>query len=182
MWRWVFRPLKMLVAVFTGGGSPRAVAFGFAFGMMIGLLPKGNLTAAALSVVVLSTRANLAAATLAGFLFSWLAVWTDPLAHRLGSAVLTQPAWQSWFVRVYELPLMPWTGLNNTVVLGSLLLAIVLFYPIYRLTWLAFDRHHARLADTLQQYHVEKVLAGAEAAMRWRHEQHHREHGGARHV
>ena len=182
MWRWVFRPLKMLAEVFTGGGSPRAIAFGFALGMTIGLLPKGNLTVAAISVLVLSTQANLAAATLAGFLFSWLAVWTDPLAHRIGSGILTQPAWQSWFVRVYESPLVPWTGLNNTVVLGSLLLSIVLFYPVYRLAWLAFDRHHARIADTLQQYQVERVLAGAEAAMRWKHEQHHGEHHGARHV
>jgi uncharacterized protein (TIGR03546 family) len=172
----------MLVAVSTGGGSSQAIAFGFALGMMIGLVPKGNLTAAAIAVVVLSTQANLAAATLGGFLFSWLALWTDPLAHRIGSAVLTQPAWQAWFGRVYEMPLVPWTALNNTVVLGSLLLAIVLFYPVYRMAWLAFDRHHARVADTLQQYQVERVLAGAEAAMRWKHEQQHQEHGGTGHV
>ena len=168
MGRGILGPLRKAVSLFTGGGSPRAIAFGFAMGMMIGLMPKGNLTAAAISIIVLATRTNLAAAALSGLLFSWAATWTDPLAHRIGSAILTQPSWQKSFARLYELPLAPWTGLNNTVVLGSLVLSLVLFYPVYHLAWLAFHRHQARIAQKLQDYPIDKVLAGVEAAARWR--------------
>ncbi len=164
MGRWILGPLRKAISVCTGGGSPRAIAFGCAVGMIIGLMPKGNLTAAAISMFVLATQANLAAAAVSGTLFSWAGVWTDPLAHRLGSAILTQPAWQKSFARLYELPLMPWTALNNTVVVGSLALSLALFYPVYRLTWLMFSRHQARIAEKLREYHVDKVLAGAEAA------------------
>lgn len=161
---WMFGPLRKVVAVFTGGGSPQAIAFGCAMGMMVGLLPKGNLTAAAISMVILATHANLAAAAVSGTLFSWAGLWTDPLAHRLGSAILTQPAWQKSFARLYELPLMPWTALNNTVVVGSLVLSLVLFYPVYRLMWLSFNRHQAPIAEKLREYRVDRLLAGAEAA------------------
>ena len=105
---------------------------------------------------------------LSGTLFSWAGVWTDPLAHRLGSAILTQPAWQKSFARLYELPLMPWTALNNTVVVGSLVLSLALFYPVYRVTWLMFSRHQAPIAEKLREYRVDKLLAGAEAVAKSR--------------
>jgi len=160
---WILGSLRKLVQVFTGGGSAEAVALGCALGMMVGLLPKGNLTAAAISMFILATHANLAAAALSGTAFSWAGIWTDPLAHRIGSAILTEPAWQKTFARLYELPLVPWTALNNTVVLGSLILAIVLFYPVYRITWLLFHRHQNPIAEKLREYRVDKLLAGAEA-------------------
>jgi hypothetical protein len=64
------------------------------------------------------------------------------------------------------MPLVPWTAMNNSVVVGSLVLALALFYPVYRLAWLTFSRHQAHIAQKLQQYHVDKVLAGAEMAAR----------------
>jgi len=168
MWRWIFGPLRAIVGLFTAAASPRGLAVGCALGMMLGLLPKGNLTAAALSLVVLSLRVNLTAVAAATAVFSSVAVWTDPLAHRLGAAVLTQPAWQGTLAWLYELPLAPWTGLNNTVVLGSLLLSLVLFYPVYRVCWLVLHRHQARVAKKVDDYHLDKVLAAADAAVRWK--------------
>jgi len=158
--------LRSVVSLFIGGGSARAIAFGFAMGMTIGLMPKGNLTAVVISTLVLATQANLAAAGVAAALFTWAATWTDPLAHRLGSAILAQPSCQTSLVRLYEWPLGPWTALNNTVVLGSLALSLVLSYPAYHLVWLLFHHYQARIAQRLQEYHADKVLAGAEVAAR----------------
>lgn len=166
MGRGIFGTLRAAVSLFTGGGSPRAIAFGFALGMMIGLMPKGNLCVGAISVVVLATHTNLAAAAVSGALFSWAATWTDPLAHRIGTSILTQPSWQDTFARLYELPIVPWTALNNTVVLGSLVLSLVLFYPVYHLTWQTFNHHQTKIAQKIEDFHVDQVLAGAEAAAR----------------
>lgn len=158
--------LRNVVSLFLGGGSARAIAFGFALGMMVGLMPKGNLTAVAISTLVLATQANLAAAGMAGGLFTWAAVWTDPLAHRIGTSLLAQPSCQNFLARFYEWPLAPWTALNNTVVLGSLVLSLVLFYPAYHLVWLLFHHYQDRIAKRLDEFHVDRVLAGAEAAAR----------------
>lgn len=168
MGRSMIRPLKLLLAIVQGGGSPRAIALGCALGMAVGLLPKGNLIAALLAAAVLATRTNLGAAALATLGFSWVAVWTDPLAHRIGWSILTQPSWQTSFASLFELPLAAWTALNNTVVLGSLLLSIVLFYPVYRLAWLVTDQYHAWIARRLQTVAVEKIVAGSESAARWK--------------
>lgn len=164
----VFRWLRSVVSVFTAAASPRQIAFAVALGAMIGLVPKGNLTAALLAMLLLSLRVNLAAGTAAALLFSWVGVWTDPLAHRFGSTILAYPWVQPIGAYLFDLPVVPWTALNNTVVLGNLILGLVLFYPIYWLSYLFFQRHRDRIANKLRQYKAAVVLEKAEPATQWR--------------
>ena len=162
------RLLRGVVQVSTSEDAPRPVAFGIALGMMIGLVPKGNLIAAVLGVILLASQANLIAGGFAALVFSWVGMWTDPIAHRIGLAVLALPSLQPCWVRLYELPLAPWTKFNNTVVLGSLILGLALFYPVYRSSRGLLDRSGERIAETLAKCRAEKALAKAETAARRR--------------
>lgn len=164
----VLRLLRGAVSIFTAAGSPRRIAFGVALGAMIGLVPKGNLTAVLLAALLLSLRVNLAAGTAAALLFSWAGSLTDPLAHRIGSTVLAYPWVQRIGAYLFDLPVVPWTALNNTVVLGNLILGLVLFYPIYWLSYLFFERHRDRIAAKLEQYKAAVVLEKTEPATQWR--------------
>lgn len=58
------KPTRLLAELLTQTASPNQIAWGFALGMLVGRVPKGNLTAWLLAVLVLATRANLAAAAL----------------------------------------------------------------------------------------------------------------------
>ncbi len=164
----VFRLLRSAKALFTAAGSPRQIAFGVALGMMIGLVPKGNMTALLLLLVLLATHANLAAGLAAAALFSWVGMWTDRLAHLVGLAVLKAGPVQPVGAWLYDVPLAPWTALNNTVVLGSLLLGLVLFYPVYHLSYLFFDRHRDRIAGKLRRYRAAVLPEKSEPATQWR--------------
>jgi len=136
--------------------------------MLIGLVPKGNLTAGLLMVILLGTRVNLGAGTLSAILFSWVGAVADPLTHRIGEALLTNRSLQPTWAYIYDLPLMPWTGFNNTVVLGSLLFGLWLFYPVYRLSELAFERCQPWVVARLGKYRIARLLWGAEIAVGWR--------------
>jgi len=162
------RPLRLLVQALAAADSPRQLAYGFALGMMIGLVPKGNLIALALALLLLVTRANLAAGGVAAVAFSWLGVWLDPLSHRLGLALLTKPSLQPTWAWLYDLPLMPWTGFHNTVVLGSLLVGLWLFYPSYRLSLLGFQRFQPPVAEWIARHQVTRILFGLDVATGWR--------------
>jgi uncharacterized protein (TIGR03546 family) len=111
--------------------SSGQLAAGFAIGMVIGLVPKGNLIALSLCVLLFSLRCNKGLAILAAALFSCVAPWTDPFAHKLGIAALSLQPLQSTYASVYNLPLGPWLGFNNTVVAGSLLLGLYGAYPVF---------------------------------------------------
>ncbi len=159
-------PGRALVKVLTNADSPRQIALGFALGMLVGLVPKGNLIAITLATVLLASRANLGAGALSALLFTWVGFLADPISHRIGLGLLQlamlRPAW-TW---LYNLPLLPWTAFNNTVVLGSLILGLALLYPVYRAAKPAAAWAAPRLRERLMRYHVGKVLFGAEVITR----------------
>ncbi|HPM83733.1 MAG TPA: hypothetical protein PLF81_23670, partial [Candidatus Anammoximicrobium sp.] len=70
-----------------------------------------------------------------------------------------------------QCPAMAWTGLNNTVVVGSLALGLWLFYPVYFLTSRSVmrlqKRYGARLSGRLKKYRLYQVLLGADLSTGW---------------
>jgi uncharacterized protein (TIGR03546 family) len=168
---WI-KPVRFLVSIFRDLNSPRQIAAGFALGMLVGLVPKGNLTAAVLATLILMLRVNLAAGMLGALVFSWVGLALDPIADRIGYFVLAQPRLLPVWQALWEQPLMPWTALNNTVVLGSLLLGISLWYPVYHvasrnLAWI-LDRYAERIQGRLKRYRMYHLLVGADVASSWR--------------
>ena len=111
--------------------APSQLAAGFTLGMVIGLVPKGNLIALSLCVLLFSIRCNKGLGFLAAVAFSFVGPLTDPFAHRLGLAALGLRPLQATYASIFNLPFGPWLGFNNTVVVGSLLIGIYLAYPVY---------------------------------------------------
>jgi uncharacterized protein (TIGR03546 family) len=144
-----FALLQRVVQRLVAGDSPHQLAAGFTLGMMIGLVPKANLIAAALCALVFSLRVNKGLAIAAAVAFSLVGTWGDPFTHKVGASVLAIDSLQSVFAAVYGLPLGPWLGFHNTVVTGSLLVGAYLAYPTYWLARTACCR-------------VQKVAAGGE--------------------
>jgi|tagenome__1003787_1003787.scaffolds.fasta_scaffold20677511_1 uncharacterized protein (TIGR03546 family) len=118
--------------------APEQLALGFTIGMIIGLVPKGNLIALSLCVLLFSMRCNKGLGLAVAVLFSCMGPWTDPFAHRLGLAALNFEPIQATYASIFKLPLGPWFGFDNTVVTGSLLMGLYLAYPVYWLTRLLF--------------------------------------------
>ncbi len=167
---WLIRQFLYLRKAITAGDTPRQLAAGVALGMMLGLLPKGNLLAICLSMAICASRVNIAVAMLSALAFSSTGMLADPLTDRLGLMLLKWDVLRPMWTSLYNLPLAPWTAFNNTVVLGSCLLGTLLFYPTYRLAWLFFERLRARKLRHGSTSHqapavsVNAVLAGSKAA------------------
>ena len=157
-------PVRFLVEALTAESSSRQIALGFAMGLVIGLVPKGNLLAIALLTVLYCLRVNLAAGLAGALLFSWMGVLTDPLTHRIGLWLLSAEPLVPMWTALYDLPVAPWTAFNNTVVLGSLVLGLALFYPVYRLSEPLAARLTPPLRQRLQQFRLVRLLWGLELA------------------
>ena len=160
----VLRPLRFFVRALIDQDTPRQLALGFALGMLAGLVPKGNLLAVVLMMLICGSKVNLGTATLAAFLFSWVGVLTDPISHEIGQWLLTQDSLAGLWTWLYNLPIVPWTKFNNTVVLGSLVLGLVLLYPVYRLTKPQFAYWQPKLAERFKKFKLAQFLLGAEYA------------------
>lgn len=151
-----------MTGLFTANAHPRQVAYGAALGMMLGLLPKGNLLAIILGVLLMAFRVNRTAGLLAVAAFSGVGMQLDAFSHRLGSQALSLQSLQSFYAWLYDLPLGPWLGFNNTVVMGSLLIGLYAFYPMYLIVYLSFSRLQPPAAKWIARYRLGRWLLGAD--------------------
>jgi uncharacterized protein (TIGR03546 family) len=163
----LLRPVRLFAQMLTANDSPRRTAWGFALGMMVGLLPKGTLLAFLLASLLLAVRVNVTAGLLAMGIFSYIGCALDEFAHRVGALVLTWDAARTAFTAIYDLPLGPWIGFNNTVVMGHLLIGLYLAFPVYRLAYLVAVRVQPRVSQWLLRYKVIRWLRGAELGAHW---------------
>jgi uncharacterized protein (TIGR03546 family) len=128
--------LQRMAGFLLAHASPRRMALGFTVGMILGLVPKDNLIALALTGLVLTLRVNKGAALAAAVLFSCLGPFADPFTHTQGQLVLNYEPLQPAFAALFNVPFAAWLGFNNTVVMGSLLVGLYAAYPVYWLTHL----------------------------------------------
>ncbi len=125
------RLLKDLIGSLHGGSDPRHLAAGFALGAALGLIPKGNLFAAVFFLLFFALRLNKGMALMAATFFTPLGYAVDAAAHRTGLALLTAPALKGLWTALYDMPIVPLTRFNNTVVLGNLVFGLALSVPLY---------------------------------------------------
>lgn len=153
------KALKNLLGVLQSSDSPYQVAFGAAMGALLGLTPPSTLQAILFFIILMATKSNLGAATLATPLFAALGLALDPLAHRLGYALLTQtPALEPFWTRAYNAPLVPFTRFYNTVVLGDLVIALALFVPVVFLARAGVLYYRANYQAKVDQWKIMKYL------------------------
>lgn len=160
------KPIRLTLKALITEATPGQLALGFAMGVLIGLVPKGNLIAITLGIVLAASRANLgvAAATILGC--SFLSGYMDPFSDQLGWWLLSHPSLTEMWTNLYNKPVMPWTDFNNSIVLGSLVIGLLLLYPMYRLSKPVFARYTEKVSAWAKRYWLTRVLLGAEFADR----------------
>src|SRR5689334_21933309 len=139
--------IQSLVATLHSEGTPRQIAAGFALGAALGLTPLVNVHNAIVLALLCVLDVSFGAGMLAWAVFAPLGFLLDPVFDRVGRALLDAPSLRATWTTLENTPLVPFTNFNNTVVLGSVVVWLTLFIPIYFLArWLVL-RYRATLAE-----------------------------------
>lgn len=125
------KSISKLVKVLQSDASPWQVAVAAGLGVILGMQPASGPHTIVLFILIFFLNVNLGAAFLSAALFALVGALLDPVAHTIGYGLLAgsetlTPLWTS----LYNIPIVPFTQFNNTVVLGSLVLALILFVPV----------------------------------------------------
>lgn len=124
--------VRDFINLFRAGQDPRQIAGGFALGSILGLSPMLTLQGVFVWVIILVLNVNISAALLAITLCALVAYIFDPVFHWLGYTLLANvDALRGLWTWLYNAPVAPLTRFNNTVVMGSFVVAIVAVVPIY---------------------------------------------------
>ena len=120
-----------ITGLFLKETKPHQIALAIAFGVMFGLVPKENLIAFVLVLALFLLRCNLGFGILAAALVTLLTPRLDAVVNSLGTKLLANASVLDLETTLYHYPLFAWTSLNNTLVLGSVVVGMIAFLPVY---------------------------------------------------
>ncbi len=123
----IFAFLKLLNSE-TGQHS---LAAGVACGFILGMTPMLSLQSLFVFLCLFMFRIQMGAAFVTAFFFAFVAWLLDPVFHSIGGMVLETESLQGLFTSAYNLPLVPLTRFNNSIVMGSAVLTILLSPVVY---------------------------------------------------
>ncbi len=126
----MLRTLAKLLQVLNSETEPRQITLGLALGMVMGFTPMLTLHNVVVLLLVLVLRVNLSAFLVGIALFSILAYAVDPLFHTLGLSVLQSETLRPIWEDLYNTAWGRLEHFNNTVVMGSLVVSLVMFVPV----------------------------------------------------
>ncbi|MEF3279881.1 MAG: TIGR03546 family protein [Elusimicrobiota bacterium] len=138
--------------------EPYQIGLAVAFGLIIGVIPKNNITAQLIFIIAVSTKANIPFLILSIFFFSSFSLITDILTDKIGYFILTREFLNAFFTKMYNTPFIPWTDFNNTVVMGGVIVGIVVFFPVYLLGKKFGAYYKEKLANKISNLKFIKML------------------------
>lgn len=160
--------LKKLVTMLHSDISPRQIAAGAAFGMLVGLPPFVWLNVLGLFFIIFLLPVNIGAAILSWGVFKLVAFFVDPASHNIGYFFLVQaqglaPVWTS----LYNAPIVPFTKFYNTVVLGAFVLGIVFFVPVMIAVEKGIVRYRTHWRERVEKWKIMKLFKLTSAYNIW---------------
>ena len=127
--------LAKILSILNGEISPRQIAAGFAFGALMGLIPIQGLLPLFLLFIGFLININIPMMFVGTAVFKIISFFIDPLANQIGFQLLVNVAGlKDLWTTLYNAPVFPYSLYNNTIVLGSLIVGLILLFPLY---WLA---------------------------------------------
>jgi uncharacterized protein (TIGR03545 family)/uncharacterized protein (TIGR03546 family) len=159
------KPLGKLIRRLESGSTPNRIAWAFALGTIPGWTPLLCLHNVIVLALLFIFKVPLIAALIGFAAAGPVALVLTPFFHSIGYVVLVQvpflkPLW-TW---LYNMPLAPLFKLNNTVVMGSLLFALVLLIPtVFLVKWLV-----ARVNALPWKSAVKQEIKGPGSVLRWK--------------
>ena len=162
--------LQSLVRTLHSDGSPVQIAAGFALGAALGLTPIANVHNVAVVLLLAVLNVSFGAGLLAWALFIPVGFLLDPLFDRVGRwLLLDTPALRDTWTAWDNTPVLALSGFSNTVVLGSVVVWLALFLPIFLLARLGVLRYRATVGERVRQSHFYRALHASRAydVYRW---------------
>jgi uncharacterized protein (TIGR03546 family) len=127
-------PLKWVTKFLAGINAntrPGEIAAGIAFGFLLALQPGMTIVRIVILAFAFMLKINMPALFLSLFLFALGSPVLDIPSDSLGGFILGLPALHEFFTVLYNMPLVPYTRFNDTLVAGGLALGIIAWLPLF---------------------------------------------------
>ena len=153
--------LAKLFKALNSESSPRQIALAIALGMIIGLSPTLSLHNLIVLFIAFIVRVNLSAFFVAFAGFSLLALGLSPIFASIGDSLLTNPSLADLWQSFYQSDVLKLAHFHNTLTLGSLLSALILFIPMVFICQYLIVRYRHNVKTFVEKFKIINALKGS---------------------
>ena len=153
--------LAKIFKILNSETEPFQISLALCFAMVAGLTPLWSLHNILVLLLVLLLRVNLTTFILAWIGFSGIAYVLDPVFHSFGYKVLTAASLESLWTSLYNSTLWRLTSFNNSLLMGSLLISIVLFIPLFLISNLVVKNYREHILAWVMKSRITQALTAS---------------------
>jgi len=139
-----------IIKFLNSNRDPGQIAAAVSFGLMLALMPSGNLLWPLILILTLFLKVNYPAELIFLAFFKTFVSLFDPSLHAIGYYILTAGIFRKPFTSMFELPLLPFTRLNNTIVMGGFVAGVILWFPVYALIKVVVRKYRGLITERLR--------------------------------
>lgn len=154
----LLRFLQQLFKALNSDGTPGQVALGMALGLAFGLTPLVSLHNLVVLAVAMLTTVSFPGVFLGWAIATPLGFALDPLFHQVGMALLTNDALTPLFTWIVNTPVIGLSRLNNSIVLGSLVVWLLALIPSFFVLRVLVARYRADVYAHVQKWKLVQVV------------------------
>ncbi|MBN1408260.1 MAG: TIGR03546 family protein [Calditrichaceae bacterium] len=154
--------LAKLFKILRAEDTPNQIASGFFLGMIIGLTPFLTVHNMIIILLIFIFKVNAGSALFAVALFSGFAYILDPIFHSFGYYILVDmTSLHGFLVTLFNIPIVALSRYNNTVVMGSLLVSILLILPVFFFMKYFVKYYREHIDAKLQKLKIVQIVKGS---------------------
>jgi len=158
----ILKFLAKIIKILRSGATPNQIAGGLVLGMIAGLTPLFSLHNLIVLLLLIILNVNISMAIAGLGIFSAIAWFFDPLFHSFGYYVLVDIyALHGFWTWLYGMPVIALSRFNNTVVMGSLLSALILTIPMFFLFKRLVVLYREKIDTRVQKLKIVQFLKGS---------------------
>ena len=145
------------------------ISSGIAAGFVLGMTPALSLQSMLIFLGILVFRIQAGAAFVSAFFFTFIAYLLDPVFHAVGEWVLGHPSLTALFTHLYNMPIVPYTRFNNTIVMGSGVVSLALTPVVFVVSAVLIKKYRDTVVQRFQNTRFWKAVK-ATGLYKWYHQ------------
>ena len=157
----VLKFIARVLRVLNSEAAPSQISLALCLGMAAGLTPLLSPHNLFILFLALLLRVNLSTFIVAFFFFTGTAYLLDPLFHALGLGVLTASTMQGLWGALYASTFWRALNFNNTIVMGSVLVCLAAFPPLFFLSNFMINKYREHILKWVEKSRLMQLFKGS---------------------
>jgi uncharacterized protein (TIGR03546 family) len=150
--------IAKLLKVLNSETDPGQISLAVCLSMLAGLTPLYSPHNLVVLLLVFLLRVNASAFLLGLVVFSGASFLLDPLFHKLGLWVLTLPSLEGIWTALYGQVLWRMARFNNSIVMGSVLVSLVLALPLFFCLNVLIRKYRQHILERIRKLKIVQIL------------------------